>query len=79
MTYSVKQIQERYRVGEHTVLGWIHSGLMRAINISRVGSSRPKWRIKEEDLEAFELSRMHLPPQPKGRRKKQIRERVFYK
>lgn len=80
MVYSIKDIQERYGVGEHTVLGWIHAGLLRAVNICRVGSSRPKWRVKEEDLESFELARTHTPSQTRGRRKKQQpRERVFYK
>lgn len=78
-TLGVKEVKARYAVGEHTVLGWIHAGLLRAIDISRVGSSRRKWAIKEEDLEAFELARMHSPAQARGRRKKQTRERMFYK
>jgi transposase len=78
-TFSIKQLQERYGVGEHTVLGWIHSGLLRAIDISRVTSSRPKWRITPEDLEAFEMRRSHKPPEPRKPRKSKKPERMFYK
>ena len=79
MTHSTKDLRARYGVGEHTILNWIHNGVLRAIDISRVGSSRPKWRIRDEDLQAFELAREHVPPVPRKRRTKAKRERVFYK
>jgi hypothetical protein len=34
-TYGVKDLCERFAVGEHTVLGWIRRGELRAINVSR--------------------------------------------
>lgn len=69
-TYSVKQLQERYGVGEHTVLGWIKHGALKAIDICRVGSRRPKWRVTEEAVREFELLRMKVPPQPQTTRRK---------
>lgn len=73
MTFGVKDLQERFAVGEHTVLGWIRSGELQAINVARTGSSRPKWRIKEEDLERFELLRAHSPPPPPKRKRRKNR------
>jgi len=70
MTYSVKQICERYSVGEHTVLGWIRRGELRAIDVSRTPGGKPRWRITPEALEAFELSRTAEPTPPRRRRKK---------
>jgi hypothetical protein len=34
MTYGIKEICERFAVGEHTVLGWIRLGELRAIDVS---------------------------------------------
>lgn len=70
MTYGVKDLTERYGVGEHTVLGWIHRGELKAIDVSRQRGGRPKWRVTAESLEAFELSRTPTPPAPRTRRRK---------
>ena len=70
-TLSVKDLCERYGVTEHTVLGWIRDGELRAINVGRkVGSKKPRWRITAEALEAFELRRTVSPPPPRARRRK---------
>lgn len=69
MTYSVKDLQERYGVGEHTVLGWIRRGELRAIDVSRQRGGRPKWRITEEALADFEAARTATPPPTRSRRK----------
>lgn len=61
-TYGIKDLCERFAVGEHTVLGWIHRGEMRAIDVSRKQGGRPKWRITQEALAAFELLRTPSPP-----------------
>lgn len=79
-TFGVKQIQERYGVGEHTVLGWIKSGLLKAVDIRRVGSSRAKWRVTQESLAAFEALRTPSPPPaPTRRRKRPTNVIEFYK
>lgn len=59
-TYSVKDLQNRFGVGEHTVLGWIRRGELRAINIGRKPTGRPKWRITQEALDAFEQLRSNV-------------------
>jgi excisionase family DNA binding protein len=70
-TLSVPDVCERYRVSEHTVLGWIRSGELRAINVGRrPGAKKPRWRITQNALDAFEALRTPTPPLPRLRRHK---------
>ncbi|MSU78930.1 MAG: DNA-binding protein [Gemmataceae bacterium] len=80
-TLSVRDICDRYGVSEQTVLGWINRGELRAINVGRrPGAKKPRWRITQEALEAFELSRTASPPQPRAQRRKRPAEIIeFYK
>ena len=80
-TLSVRDVCERYGVGEHTVLGWIRSGELRAVNVARrLGANKPRWRITQQALEAFELLRMPAPPPPKAPRRKRPADVIeFYK
>jgi excisionase family DNA binding protein len=71
MTFSVKNLCERYGVTENTVLQWIHSGELKAVNVGRAPTGKkPRWRITKEALEAFELRRTPTPPQPRAKRRK---------
>jgi excisionase family DNA binding protein len=71
-TLSVRDVCDRYGVGQHTVLGWIVRGELRAINVGRrLGSRKPRWRITREALEMFEQLRTPTPPAPRIRRRKQ--------
>ena len=80
MTHSVRDLCERYGVGEHTVLGWIRSGELRAVNVGRrLGAKKPRWRITPEALAAFELLRTPTAPPPRTRRKKQAGVIEFYR
>ena len=64
--YTVQDLQRRYGVTVHTVLGWIRSGDIRALNVGRrQGAMKPRWRISEAALEAFELLRTPTPPLPR--------------
>jgi excisionase family DNA binding protein len=80
-TLSVREICERYGVGEHTVLGWIRSGELRAVNVGRrLGTKKPRWRITQEALDAFEALRTPRPPAPRTRRRKRPADVIeFYK
>lgn len=79
MTLTVHQLAENYGVGEHTVLRWIASGELRAINVSRAPSGKPRWRITPESLAAFEALRTPTPPTPKKRRHRQPQDVInFY-
>jgi len=80
MTYSVKDIQERYGVGEHTVLGWIRLGDLRAVNVSRQLGRRPNWRVTEEALQDFELLRSPTTVPKRTRRRRRPTDVIeFYK
>ena len=47
-----KEICEMLAIGIEPVLNWIHSGQLKAANVSN-SSTRPRWRIAKSDLEAF--------------------------
>jgi excisionase family DNA binding protein len=79
MTLTVHGVAERYGVGEHTVLAWIRTGELRAINCGRrPGSKKPRWRITAEALAAFELMRTPSPPPPAVRRRRQHAEVISF-
>jgi excisionase family DNA binding protein len=80
-TFWVRDLCERYGVSEHTVLGWIRSGELRAVNVGRkLGARKPRWRITQEALEAFEQLRTPTPPVPRVRRRRRQEEVIqFYK
>jgi excisionase family DNA binding protein len=70
-TFSVRNLCDRYGVSEQTVLGWIHRGELRALNVGRrPGGKKPRWRVTQEALESFELARTATPPPPRARRRR---------
>jgi excisionase family DNA binding protein len=80
MTYGVKDLCKRFAVGEHTVLGWIRQGELKAVNVARGTDRRPHWRISQEALSAFEERRAAKPPVPRApRRKRPEQVTEFYK
>lgn len=80
-TLSVRDVADRYDVSEHTVLTWIRSGELRAVNVGRrPGARKPRWRIFQEALGAFETIRSATPPPPKVSRRKPPADVIeFYK
>jgi Helix-turn-helix domain len=77
--FTVQDVQRRYNVTVHTVLGWIRSGELKAINVGRrLGAKKPRWRITTEALAAFELTRTPTPPPPRTRRKRSPEVVKFY-
>jgi excisionase family DNA binding protein len=81
MMHTIKQVAERYGVGEHVVLGWIAAGELAAVNVARNrAGERPRWRISEQALADWEEQRTKQPPQPRIRRRKRPAEVTeFYK
>lgn len=70
-TYSVRDLQLRYRVTDHTVLGWIRDGDLKAINTGRsLAKKKPRWSITEEQLRDFERLRTSPERASPVRRKK---------
>jgi excisionase family DNA binding protein len=71
---TVGEIAERYGVTEHTVLGWIRSGELKAVNVGRrAGSKKPRWRVSQAAVAAFEAARSATPA-TEGRRVKRAAE-----
>jgi hypothetical protein len=66
----VRDLCERYGVRPHTVLSWIKTGELKALNVSRrPGAKRPSWRVPPESLAAFEARRTPTPAIPRTRRR----------
>jgi hypothetical protein len=82
MTYNVTDICNRYAVREHTVLTWIHNGELKAVNVGvEPGKKKPRWRITQAALDAFEAMRSTTPPPPptrRNRRKSKLAEVNYY-
>ena len=79
--FTVQDLCERYRVSEGTVLHWLHSGQLEGVHVGRrPGAKKPRWRITQEALEAFELTRTPNPPPPRARRRNKPADVIeFYK
>lgn len=81
MTYSVKDLANRYNVNEHTVLNWITgTGELKAMNVGVApGKKKSRYRVTEESLRAFEALRSTSPPRaPLSRRRKKREEANWY-
>ena len=48
------QAAKRMNVSKETVVGWIKSGELRAIDLALVLGKRPCYRVSEQDIQAFE-------------------------
>jgi hypothetical protein len=71
VTLTVRDLMDRYRVTEGTVLGWLRSGELRGFSVGRrPGAKKPRWRVTADALAAFELLRTPSPPPPRTRRRK---------
>ena len=63
-------LAKRWGVSPDKVYAFIRSGELPAVNLSTVaGVSRPRWKIDEKDIEAFEQRRMAKPPEPTPKRR----------
>jgi transposase len=81
MTYRVKDLEQRYGVTEHTIIHWIRTGQLSAINVGvDPGKKKPRYRITQQAIEQFELARSTIPPLPRtGRHKRHPKVIEFYK
>ena len=55
--FTPKEIALLLEVKLDTVLAWIHRGELAAINVARRPSTRPRYRVKATDFEAFQEKR----------------------
>jgi len=70
--FSPNQVAHRLSVGVHTVLAWIASGELRALNTARKATGRPRWKITSEALVSFEAKRTVGPVPRATRRRRRI-------
>ena len=68
---------EMVDVGIETFLGWIHSGALKASNISN-SPARPRWRVAKKDLAAFLEARSNQQAHPIKPAKRRPRPRRDY-
>lgn len=71
------EVGRRYGIKPERVIAMIRSGLIRAIDVSSVGSQRPRFRISEADLHAFENAREVRPPPSKPTKKRRSKSDVI--
>ena len=63
--YTIQQASEVLACDDETVLAWIHSGELVAVNLCKSrGGKRPTWRIAEADLGRFLIARRNANPEP---------------
>ncbi len=55
--YTPKSLAAQLQVSVETVLGWIWSGQLKAINVAKTTGGRPRWRIDPKAFEQFTLIR----------------------
>ena len=72
--FTTNDLMLRWGVTRDTVLNFIHTGRLRAINVSR-SKGRASWRIPDDAVEIFEQANespeWNAPPQPKRPRRSQ--------
>lgn len=63
------EIAAKYCCKPETVIGWIRSGELKAINLARRGAMKPRYRVSLQALSDFELGRSVIPKEPTVRRR----------
>jgi excisionase family DNA binding protein len=72
--HTVADIQKLLSVTERTVLLWIDSGELKAINVGRSpNKKKPRWRISQAALDEFERGRSATPSTPATPRRRKSR------
>ena len=64
---TIREVADRLRVSVDTVQRWVHTGQLRAVDVSgkpRSNHGRAAWRISSESLEGFLEGRASKPAVP---------------
>ena len=75
---TVRDVAERYRVGEDKVRTWIRSGQLRAINTAAAKCAKPRFVIPPDALAEFEQRRSAAQPAKQPRRRRKAAAIDFY-
>ncbi|HPM82223.1 MAG TPA: helix-turn-helix domain-containing protein [Candidatus Anammoximicrobium sp.] len=76
--YSVSELAAVLAVDPMKILGWIHRGELRAINVAESATGRPRWRVPRKSWEAFTAARTNQAPVKPPRRKRERYVMEFY-
>jgi excisionase family DNA binding protein len=71
------QVAADLGVNQSKVLGWIHRGELRAINVAARLGGRPRWRISREAVDAFLAARTVQPAAAPPRRRRRADPEVI--
>ncbi len=70
VVFSPPQLAKRYRVSVDKVVRWILAGELAAMNLATRPGGRPRYKITQDAVAAFELRRSVVPPRPSPHRRK---------
>ncbi|MDZ4685267.1 MAG: helix-turn-helix domain-containing protein [Planctomycetaceae bacterium] len=76
--HSVREVAELLGIRQHGVTALIRSGELRGVDVSLQPGGRPRWRIMQEDLEAFIARRTHQAAAPRRRRRKPTNVKQYF-
>jgi excisionase family DNA binding protein len=65
---TVAAVAAHLGLSDEVVLSHIRAGHLRAANVARPGSRRPRWRIDPDDVDLFLAARSAAPARPPPRR-----------
>jgi len=60
-TFTVAQLAERWQIDSGKILGWLHNGSLRGLNVAASTTTRRRWRISTDAVAAFEAARSSGP------------------
>ena len=75
---SPPALAEELGIAVEKVIRWIEHGELNAVNVATTTTGRPRWRISEEDVGAFLLSRKNQPVVKVQRRRKTRKNEVTF-
>lgn len=68
--HTVAQAAELLQVRVRQIQGLIRTGELRAVDVSLHSGGKPRWRISDAELQAFQVRRSNKPVPVPSRRKR---------
>jgi hypothetical protein len=68
--WTPPELARRYGVNPDKVVSWIDAGELAAMNLATTTGGRPRYKITDEAVQAFEARRAVVPAAPVRRRKR---------
>lgn len=77
-TLTPPEVARRWRVKSDKVVSMIRAGRLPAFDVASPGSSRPRFRIRLADVEAYENKSFTAAPARPRRRRRRTATRKYY-